>query len=155
MKAQLIALVPYAAAVFVFLTGYLLVLLLRYINANVKNVTLRGLLSRAVEEIRTLVEQQAQVVDNKRGPDGRLSIEEAKLARAEVMQNFKNLWGKQGLSKLVKVIDIESEQLDDWLAARVDSAVRLDKVTTAPVKEAKDFAKIAKDSKFTGLSDLK
>ena len=122
LLAQLIPpLTALVAAVLIALIGQATL----WVRAHTKNTRVQGALDRASADIYAFVSKQAQVVDEARGVDGKLSMDEATLAKDKVMANLRTLWDKTGaLAELKKVAGLDGSGLEAWLSAHVEAAVR-------------------------------
>jgi hypothetical protein len=122
----LLQLEPVLTAAIVTLITFALAKATQWLTGRIKSEAIDRMVLRAGDDISDLVRAQAQAIDKYRGPDGRLTEDAARLARGEVIGNFKALWGKEGLARLARILGLTD--VDAWLAAKVDSQVRQDKV---------------------------
>jgi len=95
-----------------------------WLRHHTKNTIVLGIAERAASDISALVAAQAQVLDNKRGDDGKLDPAEAAAAKEEVIKNLKELWGPDGIARLSKILGLTDSTLGLWLSAKVEEAVR-------------------------------
>lgn len=106
-----------------------------WIKARVQNETYAGMLGRLNETLLTLVREaeQTAVAAIKAGRDPKspggvkLTKQEAEHIKDEVLAKFKKLWGTPGLMLLMRILGLDSGSLDEWLEAKVEALVLVEK----------------------------
>lgn len=125
----LFALLP----VLVVVVGVVLGLAGKWIAANVKNATVKGILLRLDDVVYTVVKEINQtVVDSARLPDGSLAPDAAEKAKAAALAKVKSYLGLEGLKLLGKIFGFGAgESTDSVILSKIEAAVHDVKLVTA------------------------
>lgn len=127
-----VALVPGIAWVFAKLGTWL--------KSKIKNETLANMMARFTEAIGNLVMEAEQTsvaaikaAKDLNSPGGtKLTKEEAKQIKNEVLQKFKDLWGPKGLDILAKILGFDSEGVEDFISSKIEALVSKEKKSGNP-----------------------
>ena len=119
------------APVITALLGWLALRLNGWLKTKIKNETLAGMLARTNDQVWSLVKEANQTAvaglkaaHDPASPGGVKVLEsELKKIKADVVSNFKKLWGAAGLAELGKVLGLDETTLDKWIGSRVEAAV--------------------------------
>jgi hypothetical protein len=121
--------------VFAGLLAWLSARVATYIKAKVANEAYSTMLARLSDTVFTLVREaeQTAVAEIKRAKDDgspggtRLTAEEGAQIKEAVIQKFRRLWGPAGLLRLMRVLGLTDGMLEDFLAAKIEEAIHMEK----------------------------
>lgn len=108
-----------------------------FIKAKVDNQVYQNMLTRLADSVFTLVREAEQtlVAEVKRAradssPGGvKLTKEEGDRIKAAVLSKFKHLWGPAGIAELMRILGFSDGTFEDYLSAKIEEAVNVEKRT--------------------------
>lgn len=124
-----------AAPVLMALLGWVSVRVAYYIREKVGQEAYAGALLRLNDSVLTLVREAEQtyvremkLARSNASPGGvRLTKDEATRIKQAVIDSFMRLWGRDGLVKLMKVLGLNEGALEDFIGAKIEEAVNVEK----------------------------
>jgi prepilin signal peptidase PulO-like enzyme (type II secretory pathway) len=112
-----------------------------WIKTKIGNEALGGILARVNETLGNLVVEANQTVVNglkaAKDPDSpggtKLTDEEARQIKKEVLAQFKDLWGAKGLALLAKILGFTSDKTESFLSSKIEALVEKEKQKGNPL----------------------
>jgi len=106
-----------------------------WIKAKTNNEALGGMLARLMESLGGLIQEaeqtlvaQLKAAKDPNSPGGtKLTASEAATIKNEVLQRFKDMWGKKGLAELAKILGFDKTGTENFIASKIDALVRKEK----------------------------
>ena len=109
----------------------------RYILVKIGREVAQKYLGRSWIEVKSAVAEVYQTYVSalkEANLDGKLTAEEKAEAKSRALKVAKANIGKKGLSRLLRILGLESDALDTWLGTQVEAAVDLSKKEGAAAK---------------------